>query len=114
MIRHIVWWTLKKQDTDLAPLNDDWHFVDYSRMLHGSPYLSTIEVSEKMEPSTTVPCQFLITTTHKNIEDLEAFRNSDIYKQFMLIIDKAADKVNVIDYADDQDPALENMGKPVY
>lgn len=113
MIRHIVWWTLKKSSNDNTPFKDVWHFVTNSKMLHASPNVTSVQVSEKIEPSTTVPCGFVLTTTHKNIEDLEAFRGSPVYGEFIDLVMSGADQMNVIDFADDQDPALEGFGKPV-
>lgn len=114
MIRHIVWWKLKDKAGGRDAAGNVWHIQQASAMLHGSPYVTTIEVCNKVEPSTTVAAQSVMTTTHKNIEDLEAFRSSPIYEQFMEMVKPLADSQEVIDFDVDLDPALAGMGKPVY
>lgn len=113
MVRHIVWWNLKDNAGGRDAAANVWHIQQASAMLHGSPNLSTIEVCNKVEPSTTVAAQSVLTTTHKDMADLEAFRSSSIYKQFMDMVNPLADSSEVIDYSVDLDPALAGMGKPV-
>lgn len=111
MIRHIVWWNLKDQADGREAAANVWHIQQASAMLHGDPNVVTIEVCNKVEPSTTVPAQSVLTTTHKTIEDLEAFRSTPVYKQFMDMVNKLALSHDVIDFSVDLDPSLAGMGK---
>lgn len=106
MVRHIVWWTLKDQAEDRTADENAWRIQQASAMLHGMPNLLTIEVSSKVQPSTTVPAKVVLTTTHKNMADLEAYRNDPVHLQFAAMVNELATSRNAIDYALDEDPKL--------
>ena len=111
MIRHIVWWNLKDQADGKDAAANVWHIHQNSAMLHGDPNVMTVEVANKVEPSTTVSAQTVLTTTHKTMADLEAFRSTSVYKDFIDMVNKLALSHHVIDFSVDLDPSLAGMGK---
>lgn len=106
MVRHIVWWTLKNEAGGRTADENAWHIQQASAMLHGMPSLMTIEVSAKVEASTTVPAKVVLSTTHKNMADLETYRNDPVHLQFAAMVNELATSRNAIDYALDEDPKL--------
>lgn len=101
MIRHIVWWTLKEHADGRSAAENAWHLEQASAMLHGMPSLRTVEVSAKVQPSTTVPAQLVLSTTHTDMAQLEQYRNDPVHLQFAEKVNAVASSRNVIDYAID-------------
>lgn len=109
MVRHIVWWTLKDQADGRTADENVWHIQQASAMLHGLPWINTIEVCNKVQPSTTVPANVVLTVTLNDMEALENYHKDPVHVQFAQMVDKLADSRNVIDYVVDLDPALAGM-----
>lgn len=106
MVRHIVWWTLKPHAVGRTADENVMHIQKASAMLHGYPTVHVIEVSNKVQPSTTVPAKVVLCSSHDNMDDFQAFTGSDVYKQFMDMVGELADSVQCIDYVVDRDPNL--------
>lgn len=98
MIRHIVWWELKEHAEGHSAAENAWRIEQVSAMLHGLPSLLSVEVSSKIQPSSTVPCQLVLTTTHKTMEDLAEYRTDPVHVQFVSLINAVCSSRNVIDY----------------
>lgn len=99
MIRHIVWWTLKEFAEGRTAPENAWHIQQTSAMLHGMPALISVEVSAKVQPSTTVPAQVVLMSTHKDMEDLQKYKDNPVHQQFADMVGKLAASRNAIDYA---------------
>ncbi len=98
MIRHIVWWTLKEHANGRTRDENAMHILKSSAMLHGLPSLRSIEVSSKVEGSTTVPAHVVLTTTHDNIEDLQAYANDPVHLEFAGMVKELVSSRNAIDF----------------
>lgn len=103
MVRHIVWWTLKEQANGRTAVENAWHIQQASAMLHGMPALISVEVSAKVQPSTTVPCQVVLMSTHKDMEDLQKYKDNPVHLQFAKMVTELSTSRNAIDYALDKD-----------
>lgn len=99
MIRHIVWWTLKEHSHGRSAAENAWHIQQASAMLHGMPEVISVEVSAKVQPSSTVPAQVVLFSTHNNMEALEAYKNNPVHLKFAEMVTELSLTRNCIDYA---------------
>lgn len=99
MIRHVVWWTLKENANGRSMVENVEHIQELSAMLHGLPSLTYVEISAKIQPSCTVPCNLVLMSTHKTMADLEAYRMDPVHIQFAEKVNEIATSRNCIDYA---------------
>lgn len=105
MIRHIVWWTLKEHAKGKSMAVNLSHIQAASAELHGLPSVHTIQISAKVLPSTTVPAQLVLTTTHKTMEDLEAYKIDPVHVNFAKMLEEYVTSRNCIDFS--FEPSLE-------
>ena len=98
MIRHIVWWTLKEKADGKSAEENAWHILQLSSALMEIPEMLSLEVSQKVEKTTTVQAGLVLTTTHKNMEELEKYRNNPIHLQFAALLNELVSSRNVIDF----------------
>lgn len=98
MIRHIVWWTLKKEADGRSAEENGKHLEDASAVLHGIPGVESVEVSAQIQPSSTVPAQVVLTSTHEDMAALEAYKNDPVHIKFAQLITSLSDSRNCIDY----------------
>lgn len=98
MIRHIVWWTLKKEAQGKTAAENAWQVVQASAMLKGIASARSVDVSGKIEPGTTVPCQIVLVSTHDNSESLDAYKKDPVHVKFAELITAVSDSRNCIDY----------------
>lgn len=98
MIRHIVWWTLK-------PAADGKSASEIARtvQLASAPLreissVRSVDVSAKIEPSSTVPCQVILVSTHDSMADLEAYKKDPVHMRFAQLITAVAASRSCIDY----------------
>lgn len=103
MIRHIVWWTLKEQANGRTADENAWHILKSSASLRVIPEMLSLEVSRKIEASSSVPAGIVLTTTHKNMEELDAYRNNPVHLQFAAMLNELVNSRNVIDFEFDPD-----------
>lgn len=101
MIRHVVWWTLKKYAEGRSDAENARYIEQASAMLRGMPNVLSIEVSAKVQPSATVPAQVVLMSSHKDMADLEAYKANPVHMQFAEKISAVSDSRNCIDYAVD-------------
>lgn len=99
MIRHIVWWTLKEHSHGRSAVENARHIQEASAMLYGMPELISVEVSAKVQPSTTVPAQVVLFSTHKDMEALESYKNNPVHLKFAEMVTELSNSRNCIDYA---------------
>lgn len=98
MLRHIVWWTLKP-DYENKSVDDSVFFIhNASAELQSNPYASAIEVSAKVEETSTVPAQIVLLATFDNIDKKTAFLNDPVTKRFAKMVEERALSKNVLDY----------------
>lgn len=106
MLRHIVWWTLKPQ-TENQSADDNANFIlNASAELQSNPYASQIEVSAKVDESSTVPAQVVLLATFENMDQLVAYHNDPVTKRFIKMVEERADSKNIINYT-----VLPNLSK---
>lgn len=103
MIRHIVWWTLKDKANGKCAEENAWHILKSSAVLHEIPEMLSLEVSRIIEPTSSVAVGIVLTTTHKNMEGLESYRNNPIHLQFVAMLNELVNSRNVIDFEFDPD-----------
>lgn len=102
MIRHIVWWTLKEHADHRSLAENLEHIQQASAMLHGMPSVRSVEVSAKVQPSTTVPAQLVLMSTHDTFADLESYQQDPVHLQFAEKIKAISTSRNCIDYSLDE------------
>lgn len=98
MIRHIVWWTLKPEaNGNKAEINAAL-IQKESAILHGIPSARSVDVSSKIENSTTVPCQVVLVSTHDSMKELDAYKADPAHIKFAKLITEVSESRNCIDY----------------
>lgn len=103
MIRHIVWWSLKDEANGKTADENAWDLLKASSSLRAIPEMLSLEVSRRVEESSSVRAGLVLTTTHKNREDLESYRNNPIHLQFAAKLNELVCSRNVIDFEFDPD-----------
>lgn len=98
MIRHIVWWTLKPQVNGQTAADSAYFILNASAELQNCPDATHIEVSAKVEPTTTVPCMVVLLASFTNMEKFEAYKKDPIHLRFAKMVEERADSRNCIDY----------------
>lgn len=99
MIRHIVWWTLKDQAQEQKLAEAIERIRQASAMLHGLPSLTSVEVSAKIQPSSTVPAQVALMSTHKTFEDLRQYQEDPVHLRFARLMGELAASRSCLDYS---------------
>lgn len=105
MIRHIVWWTLKPH-TGEQTADDNANFIlNASAELQGGPHAESVEVSAKVQSSTTVPAKVVLQATFKDKAAMQAYLDDPVHKRFADMVAERATSRNCIDYE-----VLPNLG----
>lgn len=90
MVRHVVWWTLKDNVDGKSAAEYARAIVEASSVLKGIPGVLSCEVSCKIEPTSNVPAQLALTSTHENAEALAAYQVDPVHVEFAGKIKAAA------------------------
>lgn len=98
MLRHIVWWTLKSHTNGQTAADNVYFINNASAELQNNPHTSSIEVSAKVESSSTVPAQVVMLATFDTADKLAAFENDPITKRFEDMVKEKATSRNCINY----------------
>lgn len=93
MIRHIVWWTLKPDQTSRASA-----IQEASKSLKEIAAARSVDVSTHILAGTTTPCQVVLVSTHDSEKALEDYKKDPIHLKFAELITEAAQSRNCIDY----------------
>lgn len=74
MIRHLVWWTLKPEAEGRTAAENAKLMKERLEALMGEvPSLKSIEVSYEFLPSSTLPVQVILMSTHEDAAGLKAY-----------------------------------------
>ena len=98
MLRHIVWWTLKSHTNGQTSADNVAFINGASAELQSNPYASSLEVSAKVESSSTVPAQVVLLATFETADKLKAFENDPITQRFENMVKEKATSRNCLDY----------------
>ena len=99
MIRHIVWWTLKEHAEGRSAAENAQHLVNASAMLHGMPMVHSVEVSCLIQPTSTVPAQVVLQSSHDDMAALKAYAEDPVHLQFAEKVNAVAASRNALDYS---------------
>ena len=95
MIRHIVWWTLEDEAGAEENLK---RLLAESESLRGIPALKSLEISGKIEGTSTVPCGLVLTTTHDSMAKLDEYQKNPIHVKFGELLKTMVNSRNCIDF----------------
>ena len=98
MIRHIVWWTLKREPQGQTAEDNANFLLNASAELHGNPNIKSLEVAAKVEPSSTVPAQLVLTCLFEDLAAFEAYKNDPVHQRFAKLVEERAESRNCIDF----------------
>lgn len=100
MVRHIVWWTLKAEAEDRSAASNAALIKQRLEALVGQiPSLKSLEVSYDLLPTTTLPVQVILTTTHEDAAGLKAYADHPLHKAVgKELISKVTDSRQAIDF----------------
>ncbi len=94
MLHHIVCWSLK--ETDAA--ENARRIKDASASLSAIPSVLSVEVSIEVLPTSTLPAQVVLHSTHDTPEDLHAYAVHPIHLEFARLIKAACENRQALDY----------------
>ena len=99
MIRHIVWWTLKPEAEGRSATENAKRIKESLENLRGQiAELKSIEVSVDILPSTTVPLQVVLNSTHDDPAGLKAYAEHPKHQAVLPLIRAATESRQAIDY----------------
>ena len=99
MIRHIVWWTLKEHAEGKSAAENAQHLVEASAMLHGMPSVRSIEVSCLIQPTSTVPAQVVLQSSHDDMAALKAYAENPVHLEFAAKVKAVCASRQALDYS---------------
>lgn len=98
MIRHIVWWTLKETANGKTAAENATSIVEASPLLKGIPSVESVDVSAEILPTSTVPCQVILVSSHADAKALEEYKKDPVHVRFAQIVTAVSESRNCIDY----------------
>lgn len=98
MLRHIVWWTMKPNTNNQSAAENIYFLHQASAELQNNPHTMGIEVSAKVDETSTVPAQLVMLATFENVDKKIAFENDPIIQRFLKLVEERAASKNIIDY----------------
>lgn len=98
MIRHIVWWTLKKEACGHSAQENAQIVQKESSVLHGIPGVISLEVSIRILPTSTVPVQVILQSCHEDQAALDGYQIDPAHKKFAQLIASVSETRSCIDY----------------
>lgn len=98
MIRHIVWWTLKEEAEGHSAAENAQKLVDASAMLHGIPSVRSVEVSCRIQPTSTVQAQVVLQSAHDDMAALQAYAENPVHLEFAARVKAVCSSRQALDY----------------
>lgn len=98
MIRHIVWWTLKEHAEGRSAMENAQSIKEASGVLAGIPGVLSCEVSFRIEPTSTVPAQLVLTSTHEDAAALAAYQVNPVHMDFAGLIKAVCSSRSCLDF----------------
>lgn len=102
MIRHTVWWTLAETAEGHTARENALRARKASETLKDIPGLISVEVSCTIAPTTTVPAQLVLHSSHRSMEDLAAYAVHPVHLEFGKLIKAIATSRQALDYEVDE------------
>lgn len=102
MVRHIVWWKLKKEAAGRTAAENAARIQSSYQPLKGIAGVLSVEVSTRFLPTSTVPAQVILTSTHESADALKAYAIDPAHLKFAELIGSVCEDRNCIDYECDQ------------
>lgn len=101
MIRHIVWWTLKEKAEGRTAAENAQRLVEASAMLHGLPSVRSVEVSCLIQPTSTVPAQVVLQSSHDDMAALSTYAQDPVHLEFAARVKAVCASRSALDYSID-------------
>ena len=101
MLKHIVWWTLADNADGYSAQENAVRVKQASENLNGISAALSVEVSYKIEPTTTVPAQVVLQSTHKSSTELKEYAEHPVHLQFVKLIKAVSTSRQALDYTVD-------------
>lgn len=98
MIRHIVWWTLKKEALGKSESENIKYLLEAAKSLKNIPSALSVEISANIAETTNVPCQLVLSTTHESLEKLEEYQRDPVHVKFAEALKARVDSRKCIDF----------------
>lgn len=100
MIRHLVWWTLKPEAMGCTAAENAQKIKQHGDALLGQiPSLKFLEISLDIQPSTTMPAQVILHSTHVDMAGLKAYAEHPLHLELVELIKATTDSRQAIDYS---------------
>ncbi len=101
MLKHIVWWTLADNADGYSAQENAVRVKQASENLKSISAALSVEVSYQIEPSTTVPAQIVLQSTHNNAAALKEYAEHPVHLQFVKLIKAVSTSRQALDYTVD-------------
>ncbi len=101
MLKHIVWWTLADNADGYSAQENAMRVKQASENLKSISAALSVEVSYQIEPSTTVPAQVVLQSTHNNATALKEYAEHPVHLQFVKLIKVVSTSRQALDYTVD-------------
>ena len=98
MLKHIVWWTLADNADGYSAQENAVRVKQASENLKSISAALNVEVSYKIETSTTVPAQVVLQSTHNNAVELKEYAEHPVHLQFVKLIKAVSTSRQALDY----------------
>ena len=98
MIRHIVWWTMKPNTGDHDAAFNANFLLDASAELRGNPNIKNLEVAAKIEPTSTVKAELVLTCLFDDQAAYEAYKADPVHQRFAKLVEERAASRNCLDF----------------
>ena len=99
MIKHIVWWTLQDTAENASAMENGLKIKQMGENLMGQiDELKSIELSVKIQETSTVPVGVVLQTTHNSMEDLKTYNEHPEHQKLVTFIKKVVASRNALDY----------------
>lgn len=99
MIKHIVWWTLKDEAEGASAAENALKIKELGdTLIHKIDALKSLEISVKIQNTTTVPAAVILQSSHDSMEKLSEYANHPEHLVLVDLIKKVSSSRNAIDY----------------
>lgn len=99
MIRHIVWWTLQETAEGHSAAENAQRIKEASAPLSGIPTVLSVEVSCRIQPTSTVPAQVVLQSVHEDMAGLKAYAEHPTHLEFGKLVKAVSASRQALDYA---------------
>lgn len=98
MIRHIVWWTMKSHTAGQTAADNANFLLEASAELHGNANVKSLEVAAKIEPTSTVKAELVLTCLFDDLAALEAYKADPVHQRFAKLVEERTETRNCLDF----------------